>query len=115
MMLQSDRDVLPENVKPVNYNLHLHEIELGGTWSYQGVVQITAHVKSATNSIIINAHELELLTAEISGQKASNITYDDAAQRATLRFSEDVTAMDNARLDIAFKGTINNKMAGFYR
>lgn len=115
MTLQSDRDVLPDNVKPVHYSLNLHDVELGGTWSYHGTVQISVRVKSATNTIVVNTHELELKTAAIVGIQASKITYDEAAQRATLHFSENIVATENARLDIAFRGTINNKMAGFYR
>lgn len=47
--------------------------------------------------------------------KASDISYDEKSQRATLAFSEDLSASSKPVLQIEYSGTMNNVMAGFYR
>jgi hypothetical protein len=34
----SDRDILPDTVKPINYAISIYDLELGGAFSYQGTV-----------------------------------------------------------------------------
>ena len=67
--------------------------------------------------ITLNAHQLSIVSAEVSGGgTASSITYDEKSQRVTLTFPEEVTSgPDMAVLRIQYKGTMNNSMAGFYR
>lgn len=114
-----DRDVLPENVRAVNYDLSIYDIELGGAFSYQGVVNILAKITKGTKEVVLNSHLLKIHSAEISvGQKstkASEISYDAPRQRATLSFTEEIPVSEKATLIIKFQGTINNDMAGFYR
>lgn len=52
-------------VKPVNYNISLHDLELGGGFSYQGTVKIDLNVKAATKEIVLNAHQLKVHGAEV--------------------------------------------------
>ena len=49
------------------------------------------------------------------GAAASEISYDEKAQRVTLTFSSMIAANLNAPIKITFEGIINNDMAGFYR
>lgn len=49
------------------------------------------------------------------GFKASDISYDEGSQRATLTFSEELSVSSNSVLQIEYSGTMNNVMAGFYR
>lgn len=46
--------------------------------------------------------------------KASEVTYDKASERATLKFQNDISA-PSIVLSINFTGTMNSAMAGFYR
>jgi hypothetical protein len=39
-----DRDILDNTVKPINYAISIFDIELGGAFSYQGSVSITAKI-----------------------------------------------------------------------
>ena len=87
---------------------------MGGQFSYHGTVKIDLNIKAATKNFTVNAHQLRLKTAEVAGNEASGITYDENKQRATIAFSSEVPA-GKALLIIQFSGTINHSMAGFYR
>lgn len=118
-----DRDVLPDVVKPINYAISIYDIELGGTFGYQGTVSVTAKILRATKEIVLNAIDLVLHTAEVQVESAktqtsipsSSISYDVKKQRATIFFEDEIPATDSALIVIKFQGTINNTMAGFYR
>lgn len=77
-------------------------------------------ITSQTTEILLNAHQLKINSASISGdgfsaQKASEILYDEKAQRVSLQFPEGVPPTAGAVVDIQYSGIINNDMAGFYR
>ncbi|KAE8446421.1 hypothetical protein EG329_012026 [Mollisiaceae sp. DMI_Dod_QoI] len=118
-----DRDILPGNVKPINYDISLYDLELGGAFSYQGTVTILSKITESSKQITLNAHQLNIHSAEVSLEhtktqqtfKATDISYDAPRQRATLSFPEDLPTSEKASLIIKFQGTINNDMAGFYR
>jgi aminopeptidase N len=116
----SDRDILPDTVKPDNYALSISNIEHGGSWSYQGTVVITAEIVRNTKIIMINSHLLKIQSSEVSTRQgetwqSSSILYDAPKQRATITFADEIPASDEVLLTIKFQGTINNDMAGFYR
>ncbi|KAJ4657494.1 hypothetical protein HRR90_002732 [Exophiala dermatitidis] len=64
----TDRDILPDTIKPVNYSLSLFNLELGGHWSYDGVVKIDSKVKHETQELVINSKELEINGADVFGK-----------------------------------------------
>lgn len=128
-------------MKPINYDISIHDIELGGAFTYQGTVAIELEVRKDTKEIVLNALELKIHNAHIESQGqcsdlaaslsitptdpcvggsnnvASDITCDEMSQRATLAFPEDISASESpkALLVISFAGTMNYIMAGFYR
>jgi len=111
-----DRDVLPKTFKPVNYDISLYDLELGGKYSYQGTVKIQGHIAEANcKEIILNANQIKLNSASLAGQKSTDVKYDEKAQRATIAFSDGFQPAEDAVLEIQFSGTMNNDMAGFYR
>lgn len=120
---RSDRDILPDTVKPVHYDLSLYNIEFGGTFSFQGTVKITARVLKSTKNIVLNSHQLKIHGSEVlieqssTGEtiRSSDISYDTQKQRATIEFSQDIPISVAAIVVIKFQGIINNEMAGFYR
>ncbi|KAL9596173.1 MAG: hypothetical protein Q9179_004710 [Wetmoreana sp. 5 TL-2023] len=116
----TDRDILPNRVKPIHYDLSLHDLELGGSFGYKGTVKIELQVKVPVTEITVNAYQLEIHDAHVStrdadSQKASDISYDEKLQRATFRFPNEITRSENASLRVTFAGTMNDTMAGFYR
>ena len=53
-------------VKPINYDISLYDLELGGDYGYKGTVKIELDVKKSTQEIVLNAHELKIQKAEVS-------------------------------------------------
>lgn len=107
-------------MKPIDYDLSLYDLELGGAFTFQGVLKITLNIKKPIKEILLNAHQLKVNSASISGngisaQKASDVLYVEKEQRVSLRFSEELSPTENALLEIQFSGIMNNDMAGFYR
>ncbi|EXJ93649.1 glutamyl aminopeptidase [Capronia coronata CBS 617.96] len=114
----TDRDILPDTIKPLNYDLSLFNLELGGNWSYDGLVKIESKVKSDTQELVINTKELEIKDAQVLSKTTitsmTDVSYDKSDERATIKFSANIPSGD-AVIAIKYKGTINNAMAGFYR
>ncbi|KZF20641.1 putative aminopeptidase [Xylona heveae TC161] len=122
-MAGKDRDVLPDAVKPIHYAISLYDLELGGSFSYKGTVKIDTAIQKKTAEIVLNSLELKLHDAEVFTEhtktqhaiRASNISYDETSQRVRLEFPTELPTSSKAILVINFSGTMNNKMAGFYR
>ncbi|CZT45553.1 related to (AAP1)-alanine/arginine aminopeptidase [Rhynchosporium secalis] len=118
-----DRDILPSNVRPINYDISVYDIELGGGFTYQGSVIILAKIVKTSKEITLNSHLLKLHSVEVTLEhtkvqqtfKSTGISYDAPRQRATISFAEEIPVSEKALITIKFEGTINNDMAGFYR
>lgn len=121
--IANDRDILPDNIKPLNYDISLRDIELGGAFGYKGTVSILCKILKSTKEVTLNTHLLKIQSAEVSWEltktqqtfKSTGISYDVPRQRATISFAEDLPTSEKATIRIEFEGTINNDMAGFYR
>ncbi|RDA84820.1 hypothetical protein CP532_3164 [Ophiocordyceps camponoti-leonardi (nom. inval.)] len=118
----ADRDILPDNVKPLHYRLSLAAMDFAA-WTYKGTVTIEAEIVKPTKSIVVNALELKLSRASVTVDQAkssqafetTDISYDARAQRATMTFKDELPVARRAAVVIDFEGVINNEMAGFYR
>ncbi|KAK1141994.1 hypothetical protein N8T08_008317 [Aspergillus melleus] len=119
-MATKDREILPDVVTPVNYHVSLFDLELGGSWAYKGAVKIDARVTRPTKEIVLNSKEIEVQNVEVLGKDgaklalASDISYDKKSERVAFKFPNELTPSDIV-LSIAFTGTMNSAMAGFYR
>ncbi len=107
---------LPSNVTPLNYDLSLTpDLE---KFTFAGKETIKIQINKPTKSIVINAIDLKISSAELTLRgkkiKAAKITLDEKAERATLDFGTSVPA-DNASLTLEFTGTLNDQLRGFYR
>ena len=76
--------------------------------------------KDDSSSIALNTLEIDILSTTISSG-GSQITaspkteYNEDTQTTTISFDKKISAGSGAQLDITFTGTLNDKMAGFYR
>lgn len=52
-------------VKPKVYDISLYDLELGGSWSYNGRVKIDASVTKATKEVVLNSKEITVQKAEV--------------------------------------------------
>ena len=72
---------------------------------------------------MLNAHNLKIKEGHVFTEqsktqnaiKASNISYDERAQRVILSFDGKLPTSPTATIEIKFEGVMNNSMAGFYR
>ncbi|KAK1760223.1 mitochondrial aminopeptidase 2 [Echria macrotheca] len=118
----ADRDILPDNFKPVHYDLVIRDLDFP-TWSYKGTVRIDGHIVKPTSSIVLNTLELKLVDAKVvisqnkSDQSwdATGFDEDKNSQRSTIKFPAELPESQKASLTINFTGELNHDMAGFYR
>jgi aminopeptidase N len=88
----NDRDILPNTVKPINYDISIHDLELGGDFTYQGTVTIAVKVIKSAKEITLNSHQLKIHSAKVQLEHtktqqtftASEISYDAPRQRVSL-------------------------------
>ncbi|KAF4119489.1 Aminopeptidase N [Geosmithia morbida] len=113
----TDREVLPDNVKPTHYVVSLRDLEFD-TWTYKGTVTIDAQINKPTRDIVLNTLEIKLLDAKVTSgnvYSSKNFSYDEKAQRATIAFDQEIPVADKATVTVEFEGIMNGDMAGFYR
>ena len=108
--------LLPTQVRPSHYALELSPDLHNATFT--GEVVIDVLVAEITGEIVLNAIELELSSASFAPRGGdatapSEITYDEVAQTATLRFANPLP-VGAAMLTISFTGILNDQLHGFY-
>jgi puromycin-sensitive aminopeptidase len=108
---------LSRTVTPSHYDLVLTPDLAAATFT--GAVAITLSVAEAVSEIVLNAVDLEIYSALLTGpddvRRAGRAEIQVEAQRAVLRFDEPIPADDGYRLELEFAGILNDKLHGFYR
>eukprot|EP00040_Diaphanoeca_grandis_P006210 m.36408 g.36408 ORF g.36408 m.36408 type:complete len:859 (-) comp17353_c0_seq2:231-2807(-) len=113
-----ERNLLPSNVVPSAYKLRLEPDLVGFTFDGQQVVDI--EIKEETDTITLHSVEIEISKVVVTtGDGAALaespvITYDTKAETASFKFASSLKPC-SCKLEIIFKGCLNDKMAGFYR
>ena len=115
-MTESSAVMLPKDVRPSRYTLTLQpDLE---EFTFSGSVAIDIEVLQPTDSIVLNAAELEITSCRVesSGGEAlpSSTVLDEKAETASFAF-EDSLPVGPARLEIGFTGELNDRLRGFYR
>ena len=100
---------LPRSVLPQHYAVTL-EPELASA-TFEGIVVITADVHEPVDQIVLNAIELTIHTVEVDGVPTA-FKLDEPNARLFIDVLRDVGP---AEIRIAFAGTLNDKLRGFYR
>ena len=100
---------LPRTVLPQHYTVTL-EPELAAA-TFEGTVVIAADVVEPVEEIVLNAIELTIHSVEVDGIPAP-FKLDEATARLFIDVAHEVGA---AEIHIAFAGTLNDKLRGFYR
>jgi puromycin-sensitive aminopeptidase len=104
-------------VSPTRYDLRL-EPDLT-TLTFAGEETITLEVTEATTEIVLNAVELTIGEATLANAQGGDVrrgtaVVDDAAERCRIAFPSAIEP-GTWRLRVAFRGTLNDKLRGFYR
>lgn len=81
--------------------------------TFAGSVAIGVAVTEPTSTIVLNAIELDIVSATVNGAPVT-WSLDGATERLTLA-STDIIEAGPATIDIAFTGMLNDKLRGFYR
>jgi puromycin-sensitive aminopeptidase len=107
---------LPRHAVPIRYDLRL-EPDLT-TARFAGEETITLAIHQLTSEIVLNAIELDITSAQIAegsgSSKQATIALDASLQRCHLTFATPLSP-GTWKLTIAFCGTLNDKLRGFYR
>ena len=107
---------LPRTVVPGRYDLRL-EPDLT-TLTFRGEETIGVTIAEPVREIVLNAVELvvdEAVVVDGRGREhRATVTLDEAAERCTLALAEPLAA-GAGRVRLAFRGTLNDKLRGFYR
>lgn len=111
---KQNRVLLPDDVKPVFYRLHLTPDLVNFTFAGKEDVDIV--VKKATTTIVLHALEITIKSAKLVklNAEAQSITYDKENETYSLDFGKTIPTGEET-LTIEFEGILNDKMAGFYR
>ncbi|MBI2158295.1 MAG: M1 family metallopeptidase [Candidatus Rokubacteria bacterium] len=107
---------LPRHVVPSRYDLRL-EPDLT-TLTFRGEATIALTVSEPTREIVLNAVELAVGEAALTGGRGVTLrgtpALDEAAERCRIAFP-DTVAPGVWTLRLAFTGVLNDKLRGFYR
>ena len=113
---EADAFRLPRHILPARYDLRL-EPDLSAA-TFAGHETITVAVSRPANEIILNAVELDITSATIDNGKGLShcaaITLDKPAERCRLTFPAAIPT-GTWTLSLFFRGTLNDKLRGFYR
>ncbi|XP_063815723.1 puromycin-sensitive aminopeptidase [Pseudophryne corroboree] len=108
---------LPTDVRPVNYGLCLKPDLIDFT--FEGKLEAAVEVKNATNQIVMNCADIDIITASyaLDGDEeihATGFNYQNEDEKVTLSFPSTLHKGLGV-LKIDFVGELNDKMKGFYR
>jgi puromycin-sensitive aminopeptidase len=116
MTASDDPYRLPRHVIPDRYEIRL-EPDLDNAL-FHGQETVTVTVVQTTMAIVMNAADLSVGQAYLENDRKqrldASIELDETLQRCRLTFAQAVTP-GQWRLTIAFHGTLNDKLRGFYR
>ena len=111
-----DSHRLPRTVIPTRYDLRLTP-DLT-TFTFDGEETIAVTVTEPTAEVWLNAAELAISEATIGRDGGpvdpGTVSLEEERERCCLRFSETI-APGTWRLRLVFRGTLNDKLRGFYR
>ncbi|KAK6198853.1 alanine/arginine aminopeptidase [Scheffersomyces amazonensis] len=112
-LIPSDREVLPNNVKPLHYDLTIEPIF--ENFTFKGEVTIDLHVLERTDYISLNSLQIEIQESKLNDIELKNIQFDVNKQIVTFKLDDHLVEGADAKLYIKFTGTLNEDMAGFYK
>ncbi len=112
----SDPYRLPRHVIPTHYDLRI-EPDLHAH-SFTGHEMVTLTVVEPTTEVLLNATELDVSAATLSGDgqspRVGTVRMDPEQQRCHITFPSAIPP-GVWKLGLTFRGTLNDKLRGFYR
>lgn len=107
---------LPRHVLPSHYDLRL-EPDIS-SHSFTGHEVVTLTVVESTTDLLLNAVDLTVMSATMTGEgqppREGRVTLEEDRQRCRLTFPSAIRP-GVWKLSLSFRGTLNDKLRGFYR
>jgi puromycin-sensitive aminopeptidase len=107
---------LPTHVVPTAYEIELTPNIDAATFA--GRVAVTLDVREATNEIQLNSAELSLDLVTVTGSNGATleatVSFDEMYETATFSLNGELP-LGVAHLTIDFRGTLNDRLIGFYK
>src|SRR5688500_6248566 len=107
---------LPRHVVPTRYDIRLEPDLASATFAGEETVTLT--VTEETREIVLNAVELHIDRADPGGAsrapQPAEVTLEEETERCRLTCAEPILP-GTWRLRLTFRGTLNDKLRGFYR
>lgn len=115
----TDRDILPEGLKPVHYDLKITDVDVEKL-SFTGFVEIEYKSVKDVTAVYVNSKDLEIkkASAKIGSNTIAvkNISYDEETQVSKLELESELKQTDDKVLvSIDYTGLIQTDMSGFYK
>ncbi len=116
-MPTSNAILLPSNVQPAGYAIHLTpDLE---AFTFAGEESVAIEVLESTNTIVMNAAELQVIEASFTdasgaASTASGVAFNEDEETLTLTFPSALSA-GKGTLHVVFTGELNDRLTGFYR
>jgi len=105
------RMILPTTVSPLHYTIDINPD--AANMRFSGEVKIHLKINTPTQTIVLNAADLEFQNANLSGAGAATVSFDKEQQTATLTFAKKLAVSEHT-LDIHYTGLINQNAAGLF-
>jgi hypothetical protein len=102
---------LPRHTRPLHYAIAI--VPDAANLRFTGTVAIDVEMLQATDTIVVNAADLDFASVTADGGRPARVSTDAEAQTATFRFAEALSP-GRHRLDIAYSGKINTQAAGLF-
>eukprot|EP01084_Bolivina_argentea_P062068 113500_1 len=118
---ESNKEVLPSNVRPTHYSLSYTNIDLEKEFKFNGVVKIDLNInENNVSQIIINSGDITYSSIKITQEQkcididTSTISENKTSQQVTIPLTTSLNK-GTAVLEISFIGILNDNLKGFYR
>jgi len=107
----STQGKLPKTVVPLDYDIALRPDVRALTFT--GSETVSLRVRSATNSVIFNTHDLRVTTAAFDGRRVTAISSDAQKQLTTVRLPA-AASVGRHVLRLSFAGKIGDQPQGLF-
>lgn len=110
---------LPLNIIPETYELHLTPYLEEGNFTFDGIVNISANVATATNKVVFHTNEITWnnITVTSNGTEIGivDISHSSTYHFLTIELEFTISVGSVLAIYIEYQGILNDQMTGFYR
>jgi len=112
---------LPNTIQPNNYDIKLQTFMRPDQFYFNGTVLISVNCKQSTDTIQLNANELDMKFDQITVSQANGQALNLSSQPdfknevLTLKLDTNLNVNENYTIFIPFIGNLTTSLAGFYR